>query len=273
MRKRRQLAFLEPGQAPALAAVSVGPAGHQQAAKGEGDAEVDDGVLDLVPALPCLGHFVQAIQEHEAALFSQFPFKRRRELASAARGKLALDEVQQVLRPRLLTSSRQSARRKVAQHDPHRQDRAVAPALRGALPAVFVRVFVGQRSSQGLDPDGLLPQPLGRQAQGHESHEGTLAAARIAQQNQPIDQVQRGQRGNVFLGRTGQQGPLLLRRLASFQVLLLRSQRAQSGVDRIQAKRRVRLGPVRRLGIHPLQRQPPRGFENIVEVRLAQSWR
>jgi hypothetical protein len=144
--KGRKRGFGKIGQAPVLFLVGVDAAGDQHAAILEGGEKIFDYLFELLASPVGFGHFIQAIQQNQAAFFEQFFSQKGGVIADAGVFELGSNKTPEVVGARLFTTGGQAACGKIAQDDAHRQERAVLPGLRLRF---FVIIFLfGQGRGQ-----------------------------------------------------------------------------------------------------------------------------
>jgi hypothetical protein len=150
--------------------------------------EVLHRLLDLLAPAQRVGNFVEPVEQDQHALAEQFALEVVG-VAPELLGQLADDEM-----PQRVGAGRRCRRRqaggKIAQHDAHRQQRSVRPALRLRL-GIGVGVRFGRdRLAQPFEIGGRRTQQLAGHAQRDEIEEGRLAAARPAHEDKALRAVQ-----------------------------------------------------------------------------------
>ena len=139
-------------------------------------------MADPIPAAVRLRHLVEPVEEKQAAILAQI--LEEVILSQAVILKLLLQELLQMARRHPFSRRRQAARREVAQHHAHRQQRTVVPRLGLRRLLEIVRFVPRQRSPKEREVDLGVAEDLPGMAERHEVDERALAAAGVSQQHE-----------------------------------------------------------------------------------------
>jgi hypothetical protein len=190
-REGQQFACSESFEFPVLALVGVGTASDEEAALAVHPGEGLNGLLDLGAPAFGVGNFVESVEQDQPAAAEQFAMQGV-VVGPQLLGPLADDEAPQ--RAGVDHGVGRQAGGEIAQHDAHRQQGAVRPALPLRLEVGFTR----NRLAEKLQIGGGRMLQFASQAQGDEVEEGRLAAPRSAHQHQRTLAVERFERRQAF---------------------------------------------------------------------------
>ncbi len=171
--------------------------------------------------------FIESVEQKEASFLEQLLFQSLFELLSDGAGQLCNNEVPQVRAVRFSILFRQAPGRKIAQHDPNRQERPVRPRLRLSL---LIGILCRKWGSERIDIDVSSLQRRTREAEGDEIDERAFTAARVTHENEPLMPIEKFQCRTIV--------NLLFFFPAPHQVFLrLRCGCAQRRIDRVEIQR------------------------------------